>query len=91
MQHGLISWTHNTWNPWVGCDKVAPECAKFYIGREIRKQADWQGDGSVNHDADGDPDAPAAWKVRCGQPAAGEVMGRPFCQRHLALRPAGNR
>ncbi len=45
MQGSLISWTHNTWNPWVGCDKVAPECAKCYIGREIRKQTDWQGDG----------------------------------------------
>jgi protein gp37 len=42
MQHSLIGWTHNTWNPWVGCDKVAPECAKCYIGREVRKQTDWQ-------------------------------------------------
>ena len=41
----LISWTHNTQNFWVGCDKVAPECAKCYIGREIRKQSDWQGGG----------------------------------------------
>jgi|ERR1019366_2466352 hypothetical protein len=47
----------------------------------------WDGD----FDTDGDPNGPARWKVRCGQPAAGEVMGRPFCQRHLALRPAGNR
>lgn len=38
-----ISWTHNTWNPWVGCDKVAPECAKCYINRDIRKQRDWLG------------------------------------------------
>jgi protein gp37 len=45
MENSNISWTHNTWNPWVGCDKVAPECAKCYIGREIRKQTDWQGDG----------------------------------------------
>lgn len=33
-----ISWTHNTWNPWVGCDKVQPECAKCYIGRILPKQ-----------------------------------------------------
>jgi protein gp37 len=33
-----ISWAHNTWNPWVGCDKVAPECAHCYIDRIIRKQ-----------------------------------------------------
>ncbi len=42
MKNSNISWTHNTQNFWVGCDKVAPECAKCYIGREIRKQADWQ-------------------------------------------------
>lgn len=47
MEKSNISWTHNTWNPWVGCDKVAPECAHCYIGREIRKQGDWEaGDGS---------------------------------------------
>ncbi len=33
-----ISWTHNTQNFWVGCDKVAPECAKCYIGRILHKQ-----------------------------------------------------
>jgi len=47
MQRSLISWTHNTQNFWVGCDKIAPECAKCYIGREVRKQSDWQGDGSL--------------------------------------------
>ena len=33
-----ISWAHDTWNPWIGCDKVAPECAHCYIDRVIRKQ-----------------------------------------------------
>lgn len=42
MKGSLISWTHNTFNPWVGCDKIAPECAHCYIDREIRKQKDWQ-------------------------------------------------
>lgn len=35
-----ISWAHNTQNFWVGCDKVAPECAHCYIDRIIRKQQD---------------------------------------------------
>ncbi len=35
-----ISWTHNTWNPWMGCDKVAPECAHCYINRMIQKMKD---------------------------------------------------
>jgi protein gp37 len=33
-----ISWTHNTQNFWVGCDKVAPECEKCYISRILLKQ-----------------------------------------------------
>lgn len=40
MENTHISWSHNTWNPWVGCDMVAPECAHCYIGRVIRKQTD---------------------------------------------------
>jgi protein gp37 len=47
MENSNISWTHNTQNFWVGCDKIAPECAHCYIDREIRKQADWQGDGGL--------------------------------------------
>jgi len=42
MKDSHISWTHHTFNPWVGCDKVGPECAMCYIEREIRKQIDWQ-------------------------------------------------
>jgi protein gp37 len=29
-----ISWAHKTWNPWMGCDKIAEECAHCYIGRQ---------------------------------------------------------
>jgi protein gp37 len=42
MENSNISWTNDTWNPWVGCDKVAPECQYCYIYREVRKQPDWE-------------------------------------------------
>jgi len=42
----------------------------------------WDGD----FDTDGDPNGPARWKVRCGQPVAGTVAGRDFCQKHLGER-----
>jgi protein gp37 len=29
-QNSNISWTHNTFNPWMGCDKVSPGCANCY-------------------------------------------------------------
>ena len=29
-----ISWTDNTFNPWIGCTKVSPACANCYAERE---------------------------------------------------------
>jgi hypothetical protein len=39
----------------------------------------WDGEYAT----DGDPNGPARWQVRCGRPVAGEVKGRPFCQKHV--------
>lgn len=36
-ENSKIGWTHNTFNPWMGCDKVAPECAKCYIERVLAR------------------------------------------------------
>lgn len=32
-----IHWTHRTWNPWRGCHKVSPGCARCYMFREQRR------------------------------------------------------
>jgi protein gp37 len=37
-ENSLIGWTHHTLNFWMGCDKVAPECAKCYIDRVLKRQ-----------------------------------------------------
>src|ERR1041385_5344292 len=37
-ENSNISWCHHTQNFWVGCDKIAPECAKCYIDRVLRRQ-----------------------------------------------------
>jgi protein gp37 len=29
------TWAHHSWNPWMGCDKVAPGCAHCYIHRNM--------------------------------------------------------
>jgi protein gp37 len=31
MKNSSIQWTHHTYNPWLGCRKVAPECDNCYI------------------------------------------------------------
>ncbi len=44
-----ISWAHATFNPWIGCSKVAPECAHCYAERDFDKRrhfAKW-GDGGT--------------------------------------------
>jgi protein gp37 len=33
-----IGWTHGTQNFWLGCDKIAPECARCYIWRTLIRQ-----------------------------------------------------
>ena len=33
MDNSNIAWTDGTWNPWLGCDKVGPECENCYIDR----------------------------------------------------------
>jgi protein gp37 len=38
MENSNIGWTHHTQNFWLGCDKIAPECAKCYIGRVLKRQ-----------------------------------------------------
>jgi protein gp37 len=32
-----IQWTKSTWNPWQGCTKVSPGCAKCYMYREKKR------------------------------------------------------
>ena len=34
MENSKISWTHHTFNPWMGCQKVSPGCDHCYAERE---------------------------------------------------------
>src|SRR6185295_2114893 len=54
MSESKIEWTDFTWNPWWGCDKIAPECDHCYaarfasrglheIHRDVAKNGDWTG------------------------------------------------
>lgn len=37
MKNSMIGWTHHTWNPWWGCDKVSAACLHCYIGQIMRR------------------------------------------------------
>ena len=36
-----IAWTHGTWNPWIGCHAVSPECAGCYARADQQKKGSY--------------------------------------------------
>lgn len=36
-EHSQIEWTHDTFNPWVGCARVSPACERCYAERLARR------------------------------------------------------
>lgn len=91
-----ISWTHNTQNFWVGCDKVAPECSKCYIGRILQRHPDkWpESWGGVYRTSDALWNDPWKWEAALSQdlgsiygllPPCRGVPRERFPFAHLAL------
>jgi protein gp37 len=37
MKNSKIGWTHHTWNPWWGCNKVSAACLNCYIDSIMRR------------------------------------------------------
>lgn len=62
-QRTKISWAHCTQNFWLGCNKIAPECAKCYIGRSLRKMGrePW---GQVHRTSDELWRKPGKWEAK---------------------------
>jgi hypothetical protein len=74
------------------CEKIVLTLAgvpqagdRLPVGMELGSGCDVNVSWNGEYDTDGNPDAPAQWKVRCGQPVAGEIGGRPFCKKHLEM------
>ena len=36
-ENSSIEWTHHTFNPWWGCEKIAPGCDNCYAEREAAR------------------------------------------------------
>lgn len=41
-ENSKIPWTHHTFNPWIGCTKIAPECRECYAAM-LDKLYKWNG------------------------------------------------
>lgn len=37
MKNSKIGWTHHSWNPWWGCNKVSAACLHCYIAQIMRR------------------------------------------------------
>jgi len=46
-ENSKIEWTDHTFNPWIGCTKVSPGCAKCYAAAQ-NKLRKWVGGGEWN-------------------------------------------
>ena len=73
-----IEWTHHTFNPWWGCEKVSPACANCYAETWARRTgyAIWGGQAGRRFFGEKHWDQPLAWNAAA---AAAERRERVFC------------
>lgn len=72
-----ISWTHSTFNPWIGCTKVSPGCDHCYA-EALDKRHRWGGD---THWGTGKPrkrTSPAYWRQPYTWNKKAAASGQPW-------------
>lgn len=76
-ENSKIEWTHHTFNPWLGCEKVSPACAHCYAeswAKRAGRGALWK--GTRTRTAAANWRQPLKWNERC---AATGTRERVFC------------
>lgn len=79
MKDSKIEWTHNTFNPWVGCTRVSPGCVNCYAETMMDKRwgkVEWGPQGQRIRTSDDYWKQPLKWNREAA--AAGERR-RVFC------------
>lgn len=79
MKDSKIGWTHHTFNPWWGCQKIAPECANCYadaFAKRVGKTGLWGPGRTFRTFGDAHWAEPLKWNEAAK--AAGE-RHRVFC------------
>lgn len=77
-ENSEISWTHATFNPWIGCVAVSPACDNCYAEGESKRRgwAKWGKDEPRHFTSDSYWKAPLKWNRQAKE--SGERM-RVFC------------
>lgn len=74
-----ISWTHHTFNPWMGCTKVSPACKNCYAERDMDKRygkVAWGPSGTRVLTSDENWKKPVRWNREAGEKG---IRYRVFC------------
>lgn len=74
-----IEWCHHTFNPWIGCTKVAPECANCYAEEQMAsrwKKVEWGDKGERKRTATTNWRDPLKWNREA---EAARERRRVFC------------
>lgn len=74
-----IAWCDHTFNPWVGCSKVAPGCAHCYAEADMDKRrhfAEWGPNGTRVKTSEGNWKKPYKWNHEA---QLAEVRAKVFC------------
>jgi protein gp37 len=74
-----ISWTHHTWNPWLGCTKVSPGCQHCYAEVLMDKRyhrAQWGPQGTRIRTSDANWQEPLKWNRKAAKDG---VRRKVFC------------
>jgi len=83
MKNSAISWTDNTFNPWIGCTKVSPGCAHCYAA-EQNKLRKWTAGGEWGKERRRTSTAnwkePVKWNAAAANSNAGLGDHAPFGQ-----------
>lgn len=68
MENSKIEWTHNTFNPWWGCEKVSEGCRNCYAERESHRRAFdiWGKDKDKRFLSDNYWKQPLIWNKKAG-------------------------
>lgn len=77
-ENSKIEWTHHTFNPWIGCTKVAPPCDNCYAEALANRYGwtKWGNEGERKRTSEANWKKPYAWDKAAK--AAGE-RHRVFC------------
>ena len=78
-KNSRIEWTHHTFNPWIGCAKIAPGCDHCYAASQFQDRfrlVRWGTDGTRRRTSDANWQLPRRWNMEA---SVLERRQRVFC------------